>query len=125
MTQLCLTSKRGTPLLGVYRGLKLKTRDTQWEVEVVRSSVDQLRQGNSFPVVVPVRLESPPVMGAGWLRGQDHAVVLFGFTRDDRAVVGDPTLRYRGRTLWTVEELRQRRRGEALRLVTRKPKTIR
>ena len=42
MSDLCLTTKSGTPSLGLYRGLKLKTNDTPWDVEVVRGDLEQL-----------------------------------------------------------------------------------
>lgn len=129
MIELCLTKQRGTTLLGVYRGLKLKTRNTGWAVEVVRCSVEELRQADRWPVLLPIRLQSSPVFGSWktdeWsesLTASNHTVVLFGFTKDGRVEIGDPSNDEYGRTLWTAHDLKQRWCGEGLRLVQRDPR---
>jgi hypothetical protein len=125
MMDLCLTTERGTPPLGLYRGMRLKTRNTRWAVEVVRCSVEELRQADSWPVLVPVRLEGSRVLGSGntgkgqgSLPGADHTVVLFGFTEDGRVEIGDPADSLSGRE-WTIDELKERWCGEGLRLIKR------
>jgi hypothetical protein len=57
MAELCLTGRRGTSLLGLYRGLKLKTGQTDWDVEVVRCTAEELRRPDSCPLIASVRLE--------------------------------------------------------------------
>jgi len=61
MIVLCLTGRKATRQLGLYRGLKKKTIHTPWRVEVFRSNVDRLRREARWPVVLPVKLrrESP------------------------------------------------------------------
>ena len=54
MVELCLTRADGTPALGLYRGLKLKTRGTPWNVEVFRSGLEDLRNADRWPVILLV-----------------------------------------------------------------------
>ena len=42
MIDLCLTGRLGTPALGLYRGLKIKTEKTKWDVEILRCSIEEL-----------------------------------------------------------------------------------
>ena len=126
MMELCLTHDHGTPWLGLYRGLKLKTRNTALDVKVVRGTLDDLRRQTTSPVLLRLRPERSRwtfLTGNGdpdWSEppDSDHAVVLFGFTRDGRAEIGDPA-DDRGRTLWTVDELLRRWGGLGLQLVSR------
>jgi hypothetical protein len=71
-------------------------------------------------------LESSPVFGSGKtgkssesLPASNHTVVLFGFTKDGRVEIGDPSNDEFGRTLWTAHDLNQRWCGEGFRLVQR------
>lgn len=127
MADLCLTKSRGTPILGLYRGLRLKTRDTQWDVRILRCDLEELRRAGGSPILLPIQMgeigvddgrentpRSEPLPGVG------HAVVLFGFAPDGRAEIGDPARsRNQGRVLWTWERLRAAYRGEGIRLVKR------
>ena len=123
MTELCLTNKTGTSLLGLYRGLKLKTRDTDCDVEIVRSSVEELLRAEKYPLIVSVRLEREPPRPSSentpapfrLLRAR-HTIVVFGITDDGRVEVGDPGC---GDTEWFLDDLRARWSGEGLRLVER------
>jgi predicted double-glycine peptidase len=123
MTELCLTNKTGTSLLGLYRGLKLKTRDTDCEVEIVRSSVEELLRAEKYPLIVSVRLDREPPCPSSEntpaplpLFGVRHTIVVFGITDDGKVEVGDPGC---GNTKWFLDDLRARWSGEGLRLVER------
>lgn len=127
MTQLCLTRRRGTSLLGLYRGLKLKTQGTPWDVEVVRCSPSELREYNQ-PVLLRVRPLALTALGPGdegllekWTPDVEHSVVLLGFCSDGRAEIGDPANVLNPRAKWTVEDLENRWQGEGFRIVPRSP----
>lgn len=127
MARLCLSKETGTPLLGLYRGLKLKTRGTPWEVEIIRCGFDELKRLDNLPAVLSVRLGETDVIGTGKL-GQDsgriagtcHAVVLFGFLPDGRAEIGDPSQYRHDRGYWPVDQLKSAYMGEGIRLVERR-----
>lgn len=127
MMRLCLTREGGTPSLGLYRGLKLKTRGTGWRVEVVRGTSQQLCQDLSSPVVLRMRLPSDPGLVqqlAGWtglVADQGHAAVLYAVTEDGRRLrVGDPAS---GIHHWLADDFLARWRGEGLRLVPDSPES--
>ncbi len=128
MMDLCLTRKHGTPLLGLYRGLKIKTRDTEWDVAVVRGSLDELRRAASRPILLRIRLDRVTVQDGPlpanerlgpWLRRRNHTVVFYGFTEDGQAEIGDPAV---GHTKCTLHDLKRRWVGEGLQLVKRNRK---
>lgn len=129
MAELCLTTK-GTLWQGLYRGLKLKTADTKWTVEVFTGDVDDLRdQVKAGPVILTVGIPDEPVdeiytKQYGWSPGELHSVVLFSFDQtegseeDQRVQMGDPSVED-GREQWTVTDLRVLYRGRGLRLAPR------
>lgn len=127
MAELCLTRSKGTPILGLFRGLKLKTRQSGWDVEVFRCGLEELRREGRFPVLLPVRVGEISVVNSNrkrvrvsQMRARSHAVVLFGFTEDGRAEIGDPSRAWdNGRVLWPADELQAAYCGEGLRLVQR------
>jgi hypothetical protein len=126
MAPLCLTRSNGTPLLGVYRGLCLKTAGTPWRVEVLsRASVADLRRAAAAgPILLTVGLDRFPLRPIdpryeedwGWVPGLRHAVVLFRFRPEGRIEMGDPA---EGREIWNVKALDDLWRGEGIRLVRR------
>jgi hypothetical protein len=119
MCRLCLTNSKGTTALGLYRGLKLKTRDTDYEVTVVTTDVDTLLKNDDWPAVLLVKLETGADVDPryanewGWTPGVGHAVVVFGRVGEDRIEVGDPSV---GREQWMIRDLRTLWQGEGLRL---------
>jgi hypothetical protein len=121
MATLCLTRDAGTSMLGVYRGLKLKTRGTRWGVEAFRGDTETLRR-EPGAVILSVRLDPGPGVDAryqqlwGWAPGVNHTVVFFGFRDDGNADVGDPAA---GREQWREEDVRVLWHGEGIRLVSR------
>lgn len=124
MAELCLT-RRGTSWLGLYRGLKLKTQGTAWDVELVRCSADEVRQHTDRPMIMEVGLEADATIDAafrsefGWAPGVRHSVVLLA-SSDQRLHVIDPSPQI-GREEWNDESLDLLWRGHGLRLVERGP----
>jgi hypothetical protein len=120
MAELCLTRIDGTPVLGLYRGLKLKTRGSRWDVEVFCWSLEQLQEADT-PVILLVHLPCSEVSSIstawrGWLSRPDHVVVFFGVTDAGEAVLGDPAM---GKRRWRLETLKRTWPGQGLRLVER------
>jgi hypothetical protein len=123
MAELCLT-RRGTSWQGLYRGLKLKTAGTPWDVEVVACSATKLRELSGSPLILSVGLESGNpddtdyTREFGWVPGVNHSVVLHKFTRTGAAVISDPSIEM-SREQWESPMLQTLWRGYALRLVRR------
>ena len=125
MMRLCLTRHGGSPSLGLYRGLKLKTQGTGWRVEVVRGTGEQLCADLSSPVLLRMRLPSNSGLMSrltrwtGMIPDQGHAAVLYAVTEDGRRLrVGDPAA---GIHHWLADDFLARWRGEGLRLVADSP----
>jgi hypothetical protein len=115
---LCLTSNEGTQMLGLYRGLKLKTRGTPWDVYMFSGgTIDDLRGMGPALLSVELRPEADGVrelQGGGWMVGVPHSVVLVGFIGTERVAIADPSF---GRQIWTMDELRLLWHGDGVRLV--------
>lgn len=116
MADLCLTSTKGTTMLGLYRGLKLKTRGTNQRVYTLLGDVDDLRANTHWPIAMSVGLppnaDVDPIYEEqwGWTPGHRHAVVMYGFAENGRIDIGDPSI---GREQWTVDDLEVLFRGSA------------
>jgi len=123
MAELCLT-RRGTTWQGLYRGLKLKTEGTAWDVRVVHGDIEQLLAVATGPMILSVGLaEDAEVDGAfeleyGWRRGWRHSVILINAKRGRDVEIVDPQPRI-GRERWTLDELNLLYRGPAIELVAR------
>ncbi|MFM9963164.1 MAG: hypothetical protein ACKV2Q_18305 [Planctomycetaceae bacterium] len=121
MAELCLT-RRGTNWMGLYRGLKIKTANTEWDVEVFTGSADELRSRGA-PAILSVGLSNPdqadPLYQTefGWTPGVRHSVVLLGFVTD-LVEIGEPTPDA-GRERWTNSDLQELYLGQGMRLVRR------
>lgn len=121
MAELCLT-RRGTNWMGLYRGLKKKTAETEWDVEVFTGSANELR-GLGAPAILSVGLSNPaqadPLYQTefGWTPGVRHSVVLLGFVTD-LVEIGEPTPDA-GRERWTHSDLQELYLGQGMRLVRR------
>jgi hypothetical protein len=121
MAELCLT-RQGTSWPGLYRGLKLKTANTGWKVEVLEGTIDEIcRQKQAGPCILSVGLEANARVDAsfseeyGWQPGVNHSVVLL--SSDHRGVeIADPSQPY-ARERWDYSTLRLLWRGLAIRLV--------
>ena len=120
---LCLTSYRGSPALGLYRGLKRKTADTDWDVEVVTCTADELIRTRG-PLLIRVwiptilRLDHRGLSPEFGRRAQ-HAVLLMDAHDDDHIQILDPAVPDDRRRNWDIARLRGCWPGEALRLVRR------
>lgn len=118
MAELCLT-RRGTTWQGLYRGLRLKTANTPFEVEVLSGSADSLRRLTPDCMILTVGLpygaKVDPIYEQqySWKRGTMHTVLLFDFAANNRVDMGDPDV---GKEQWTVDDLRVLFRGRGLRL---------
>src|SRR4051794_5276267 len=123
MAELCLT-RRGTTWQGLYRGLKLKTAGTPWDVAVVHGSFDDLRSLGPGPAILAAGLPNhsrvPRIYTEryGWSPGDWHSVLFFGFRGGGLVAMGEPTPGV-GRENWTEEDLRVLWRGRGVRLVPR------
>ena len=117
----CLTDNRGTPLLGLYRGLKLATAGTGYEPVFHELTAEQLEnRPDLLPAIVSVKLtpeadfREPRYRARwGWLLNVTHSVVLFRFTGDGRVEVGDPGT---GREVWRLYVLDDLLVGDVLSL---------
>ena len=123
MARLCLTSENGTSMLGLFRGLKLKTRDTQWDVQIADYNVDQARAtGNAVIATVGLPRNTSDVDIRyealwGWTPGVSHTVVVFPKLFQTEGVeVGDPAA---GREYWSREDMDVLWTGPIVRLVPR------
>jgi len=123
LLSLCLTSYRGSPALGLYRGLKLKTAGTKWDVQVVSCTFDELLR---TPPPLLLRISLPPVTswdGRGpWKlekRTGKHAVLLMAVDDQKHLTIFDPAMPSYFHKAWRTEDLREQWLGEALRLVPR------
>jgi hypothetical protein len=121
MVELCLT-RSGTMWQGMYRGLKLKTRGTPYDVCVFSGSISDLRQMTPGALILATGLERgtdvDPIYQEqwGWRPGELHTVLIFDFVENNRVEMADPDV---GREQWTVEDLRILYRGRGMYLVTR------
>lgn len=124
MARLCLTRK-GTTWQGLYRGLKLKTAGTGWDVQVFADDLDGLRRRAPGPIILAVGIDEaadvdPIYTGQyGWTPGEWHSVVLFDFLHNERVAMGDPGIG-EGREEWSLDDLRVLWRGRGMRLVPRR-----
>lgn len=124
MAKLCLT-RSGTSWQGLYRGLKLKTAGTAWDVQVCAWSADELLRSRAAPILLSVGLDrSAPAdtdftLEQGWTPGRSHNVVLEGYSPTRAAIIADPTGEM-WREQWDDDTLRMLWRGYGFRLVPRK-----
>lgn len=134
MATLCLTSGRGTQLLGIYRGLKIKTRGMPYRVNTLRgcTTPNDLKGLENRPAIIPVKTStavsrinkgsfseilsenSVSSLAALFLGSPDHCVVFFGFTDDNRVLIGDPANDRSGVVLWPIQKFANSWTGEAL-----------
>lgn len=123
MAELCLT-RRGTSWQGLYRGLKLKTEGTDWDVQVAECTADDLASMHAGPLILSVGLAADAPANTdftrefGWVPGVNHSVVLEKYERGDAAVISDPSQEM-SREHWDPSTLRTLFRGTVLRLVPR------
>jgi hypothetical protein len=123
MAELCLT-RDGTTWKGLYRGLKLKTSQTCWNIEVFRGGRSDLLSGRQPPLILWMQLASDHPYAAGyraewgWIPGTAHTVVLLGRTRGGEYLMHDPVA---GKEVWTEDDLDALWTGQGMRLVAASP----
>ena len=119
MVNLCITRK-GTSWLGLYRGMKLKTAGTDWDVEVFSYDGDELKQNKAYPAIVFMRLTAavadrhPEYETAGWIVGTSHSSVLMNLESNGICTMGDPSV---GRELMPLDDFKQLYEKRGIRLV--------
>ena len=124
MARLCLTNGEGTSWQGLYRGLKIKTRGTRFDVQVLSCKLHELAVLADTPVILVVGIpEGVPVdqkylIDDGWGIGELHSVVFLRFLQNGNASIGDPEV---GLLQWTWDDLKLLVRGRAVRLIERAP----
>ncbi len=128
MSSLCFADN-GTTWAGLYRGLSLKTAETDYTVQTFVGDLDKLRQLHceERPVVLTVGLSrdsakrvpgdlAQQLADRGWFVGHTHAVLFYGFTDQGQARIGDPSV---GREDWNLRELKALWHGSGQMLVRR------
>lgn len=126
MANLCLT-RTGTLWQGLYRGLKLKTAGTEWDVEVFSGSAEDLKNGPQTTAIlmvgIPEEKDVPAIYANqyGWIPGVFHSVLFFRFRSGEGVIsMGEPTPGI-GEENWSEKDLRILYRGRGMRLVKRTP----
>ena len=123
MAELCLT-RGGTSWQGLYRGMKLKTTGTEWDVEVRDVSADELQPLRGGPMILSVGLAADAQVSReftrefGWVPGVNHSVVLESWQTGDLAIIADPSQEM-SREHWDGDTMRLLFRGTMLRLIPR------
>ena len=123
LADLCLTRPGGTTWQGLYRGLKSKTRGSDWDVEVFALETSALRALDGpaiLAVGVPKGADVDPIYTEqyGWTPGEQHSVLYYGYASDDRVDMAEPTPGV-GHEQWSADDLAVLYRGRGLRLVRR------
>lgn len=119
MIPLCLTDSRGTPTLGLYRGVKLIAQQNGRSVSIVNQSLDELLASDGWPVLLAVELpygteDRRYVEQWGWIPGLGHSVVaLKPVPNTDRILVADPSA---GLEEWSRADLEILWHGVGLRI---------
>lgn len=96
LAELCLT-REGTHWMGVYRGLKLKTQNTDWIVAVEPYSRELLQQPMEAPGVLCFTFDESRFRGLsdhGFENGRGHSVVVLGTSVPGYVSVFDPAPDY-------------------------------
>lgn len=122
LANLCLT-RQGTHWLGVYRGLKLKTAGTIWDVVVEEVSTQSLFSGQQGPGILALSFhvaESGHVseLQSGFKSDVGHSVLILKSHYPAFLEVFDPAPDY-GFETWNEDALASVRNGILLRLVPR------
>ncbi|MBA4389053.1 MAG: hypothetical protein C0404_13815 [Verrucomicrobia bacterium] len=121
MCRLCLTTREGTRLAGLYRGLRIKTAGTQFKVMVRKTDIEDLRRHVTPPAILSVRLnaetsrrEPKYVSTWGWTEGVAHCVLFLGFTNETTVTMSDPSY---GQEPWNIDAVKDLWTGQIVQLV--------
>lgn len=114
MIAACLTHIDGTSMLGLYRGLKMKTKGTAFTPVAMNYATRDPHVMN-LPAVATISL---PGLPRGWQGiGNRHSIVVRRITDDGRVDIGDP---FAGNQLMSVQEFSRSWNGDAIYLSQRK-----
>jgi hypothetical protein len=120
MAELCLTRK-GTHWLGVFRGLKLKTAGTEWDVVVEEVSRDDLLRRTDLEGVLALTFTRESARyseESGFGTDMGHTVLSMGTDFRNTLTVFDPSPDF-GFESWNSRILADVSKGILLRLVSR------
>ena len=120
MAELCLT-RRGTHWLGVYRGLKLMTETTPWEVVAESFSREALLKLKESPALLSINVDTNLIerdCDHGFRSSVGHSVLVLDSHVNHEVIVFDPSPSY-GVELWSRKILSWVSYGVILRLVKR------
>jgi hypothetical protein len=121
MAKLCLTNVNGTSIRGLYRGLKLKTDSTPWQVEEFSGDLDSLAKRKA-PVILTVQLKPGPGVDPrfqrdwGWAPNVPHSVVMLRSLGGGQFEMADPSV---GREIWDKRALETLWHGQGIGLARR------
>ena len=119
MADLCLT-REGTRWQGLYRGLKLKTAGSGYDVKVFEASIDELKSMADVPIILILDLKKGANVDPayqevqGWIPGVSHSAVLLSFHSNDRVIIADPA---NGKEVWTEDDMKVLWHGQGFYLV--------
>jgi len=120
MAELCLT-RQGTHWMGVYRGLKLMTQDSRWNVVAEPFSSEAARNLGKRPAILAVNIDTDdigPAIEHGFCDNAGHSVLALGPAKGEGVVVFDPAPTY-GIETWNNSMLECVSSGVILSLVPR------
>ena len=124
MARLCLTTSRGTNWTGLFRALKLKTHGSRYDVRVLSGSARDLLATLRTPAILSVGLPMDTRPDSYyrtkwvWNPGEEHSVILLGFSKDGLLQIIDPDNRIVFET-WHRRDLEVLWRGQGMTLVER------
>ncbi|APZ90997.1 hypothetical protein Fuma_00581 [Fuerstiella marisgermanici] len=122
LAELCLT-REGTHWMGLFRGLKLKTEDTAWDVSVAAFDRNRLLQRSAAPCVLAVDVDITGFekgVDHGFCSDAGHSVVYLQRYSDDCITVFDPSPDF-GVDHWDHRILKCIKRGVTISLIPRDP----
>ena len=120
MAELCLT-RDGTHWMGVYRGLKMMTQESAWDVVVQPFSREAVMMLNESPAVLSININTDLINTSedhGFCGHAGHSVLALGSRGNIEVMVFDPAPAY-GIECWNEELLSWVSGGVILRLVSR------
>ncbi len=124
MAPLCLT-REGTHWMGLYRGMKLKVQNTEWDVVVEPFSLDRLKAGKipRGPAVLSLSFNDrfgSQSLATGFSEIKGHSVVLLDHSGSNTLQIFDPSPEF-GFESWDESILSTIQEGVMIRLVPRNP----
>ncbi len=120
MAELCLTRK-GTHWMGVYRGLKLMTQESEWDVVAQPFSHEAVMNLHETPAILSVNVDTDSIARTedhGFRSESGHSVLALRSSNNHEVIVFDPSPAY-GIECWDRELLSWVSDGVILRLVPR------